>query len=112
MIKRILLPLLILLVGGAIAVALVAKRTTLAPRPTEATPITVRAVEVEPKPVRLRVHAQGTIAPRTESDLVPEVSGNVIWVSPDLVSGGYFETGEPLLRIDDRDYRASAERGS
>jgi RND family efflux transporter MFP subunit len=110
MIKRILVPLLILIVGGAVAVSLVANRRTLEPRPIEATPITVRVVEVEPGPVRLQVHAQGTIAPRTESDLVPEVSGNVIWVSPDLVSGGYFETGEPLIRIDDRDYRASAER--
>jgi RND family efflux transporter MFP subunit len=110
MIKRILVPLLILIAGGAVAVSLVANRRTLEPRPTEAQPITVRVVEVAPGPVRLRVHAQGTIAPRTESDLVPEVSGNVIWVSPDLVSGGFFETGEPLIRIDDRDYRASAAR--
>jgi RND family efflux transporter MFP subunit len=56
------------------------------------------------------VHAQGTVLPRTESQLVPEVSGNVVWVSTSLVPGGYFEAGEALLRIDDRDYRDAVER--
>ena len=53
---------------------------------------------------------QGTVSPRTQADLVPEVSGNVLWVSANLVSGGYFEAGEPLLRIDDRDYRNTVQR--
>jgi RND family efflux transporter MFP subunit len=60
--------------------------------------------------VQLQVHAQGTVTPRTESELVPEVSGNVVWVAEGLVSGGFFEQGDPLLRIDDRDYRAAAAR--
>jgi RND family efflux transporter MFP subunit len=33
----------------------------------------------------------------------------VVWVSPALVSGGFFEEGESLLRIDARDYAASLE---
>ena len=41
---------------------------------------------------------------------VPNVSGNVLWISPNLVAGGYFEAGEPLLRIDERDYRYALER--
>jgi RND family efflux transporter MFP subunit len=56
------------------------------------------------------VRSQGTVAPRTESDLVPEVSGRVTWVSPALVSGGFFSEGEPLLRIDPRDYEAALAR--
>ncbi|MCH2187722.1 efflux RND transporter periplasmic adaptor subunit [Myxococcota bacterium] len=50
------------------------------------------------------------MAPRTESDLIPEVSGRVVWVSPKLVSGGFFDEDEPLLRIDDRDYAAALAR--
>jgi RND family efflux transporter MFP subunit len=56
------------------------------------------------------VRTHGTVAPRTESELIPEVSGSVIWVSAALVSGGFFEEGEPLLRIDPSDYEVALER--
>ncbi len=48
--------------------------------------------------------------PRTESRVVPEVSGQVVWVSPDFVSGGFFEAGAPLLRIDAHDYEQARIR--
>ena len=108
--KKIVLPVGILLVAVAIAAAFITNREQLEPRQAETSQISVRVVEVSPGPVRLRVHAQGTVSPRTESELVPEVSGNVVWISPNLVSGGYFEMGEPLLRIDERDYQASVSR--
>jgi RND family efflux transporter MFP subunit len=69
----------------------------------------VRTVRVEPQPVQFTVRAHGTVVPRTESELVPQVSGEVVWVSPALVSGGFFEAGEPLVRIDRRDYEADLE---
>jgi RND family efflux transporter MFP subunit len=105
-----LLPPLIIVVAIAVAYALIENRRELRPTQPQAVPIAVRVVEVDPGPVQLVVHAQGTVSPRTESELVPEVSGNVTWVSPNLVSGGYFEAEEPLLRIDDRDYRAAVQR--
>jgi len=108
--KKIIIPIMLLLAAVAVGGYLVANQRTLEPRPQVTPPITVRVVKVEPAPVRLQVHAQGTINPRTESDLVPEVSGNVVWMSPSLISGGYFEAGDVLLRIDDRDYRADVAR--
>lgn len=110
MIRRFVLPLGLLVVAVAIAAAFVLNSRPLMPRPPEAPPISVRVVEVEPAPVRLTVHAQGTVSPRTESELVPEVSGNVVWMSPSLVSGGYFEAGDTLLRIDARDYETAVSR--
>ncbi|MCB1120823.1 MAG: efflux RND transporter periplasmic adaptor subunit, partial [Verrucomicrobiae bacterium] len=41
---------------------------------------------------------------RTESNLVAQVRGNVISVSPSFKPGGFFEKGEVLLEIDRRDY--------
>jgi RND family efflux transporter MFP subunit len=79
-------------------------------RPTEAAAPLVRVVEVAFQDVQLEVATQGTVAPRTESDLVPEVSGPVVWVSPSLVSGGFFDAGASLLRIDPRDYEIALER--
>lgn len=108
--KKVLLPLGILLIAVAGAVVFVSNQREFQPRQPESPPLSVRVVEVAPGPVRLSVHAQGTVSPRTESALVPEVSGNVVWVSPNLISGGYFEIGEVLLRIDQRDYQTSVDR--
>jgi len=72
--------------------------------------LAVRVVAADPRPVRLVVRSQGTVAPRTESALIPEVSGPVVWTSPDLVVGGFFRAGDPLLRIDRRDYETARVR--
>lgn len=76
----------------------------------EAVTTTIRIREVEPRTVRLKVRSQGTVEPQTESELIPEVSGKVSWVSPQLVPGGFFEEGDTLLKIDDSDYRSAMER--
>ena len=69
----------------------------------------VRVIRVQPEDFRFQVTAQGTVEPRREGDLVPQVSGEVVWVSPDLVGGGFFEEGDPLVRIERSDYEASLE---
>ena len=108
--RKFVIPLGLLLIAVTVAALFVANQREFEPRQPESPPLTVRVVEVTPGPVRLSVHAQGTVSPRTESELVPEVSGNVVWISPNLISGGYFETGETLLRIDQRDYQAAVDR--
>ena len=64
---------------------------------------TVRTISSEPTTLRYRVRTQGTVAPRTEADLVPEVSGRVVWLSPSFAPGGFFKQGDTLLRIESRD---------
>ena len=48
--------------------------------------------------------------PATESQLIPEVSGKVAWMSPNLVAGGYFDNQEMLIRVDDTDYNTKLNR--
>jgi RND family efflux transporter MFP subunit len=71
---------------------------------------TVRTIPAETTTVRHRVRTQGTVAPRTEADLVPEVSGRVVWLSPSFAPGGFFKQGESLLRIESRDFELAVER--
>ena len=99
-----------LAVATAVTATLLLTRPQLDPSEPEPVAPAVRVMHVNPSRERMVVHAQGTVSPRTEADLVPEVSGNVLWISPNLVAGGYFEAGEPLLRIDERDYRYALER--
>ena len=100
-------PLGILIASGIGAFLLIATAPKVESVPTAKSLPLVRTIQAQPEDVLWTVRSQGTVAPRTESDLIPEVSGRVVWVSPKLVSGGFFEFDEPLLRIDDRDYAAA-----
>jgi len=100
---------------GILAVGLAGMAAIFAMRPrAEAVPRAprtpvVRVMRVDPGPFQFVVHAQGTVVPRREGDLVPQVSGNVEWVSPALASGGFFDADEILLRIDRADYEVALE---
>ena len=60
--------------------------------------------------VRLTVKTQGEARPRTEIDLVPEVGGKIVYVSPNFIEGGIIKKGETLLRIEDSDYKIAVIR--
>lgn len=108
-IAKTVLPGLFVLLGIAGAIAAVkfrGKPETDAPVPQ---PPIVRVQEVRPQSWQFLVRARGTVAPRSEGSVIPQVSGTVVWVSPALVSGGFFELGEPLLRIDSSDYEVNLE---
>jgi len=110
MTKKLLVPALVLVLFGIGAFILVATAPSVENIVPERAISAVRVREVKPQAVRLRVRTQGTVAPRTESAVVPEVSGRVVWVSPALVSGGFFEDEEPLLRIEQRGYQMTVAR--
>ncbi|MFT7221939.1 MAG: RND family efflux transporter MFP subunit [Candidatus Azotimanducaceae bacterium] len=85
-----------------------------APEPEQFEPeeiaTSIRVVEIDSHRVELTVRSQGSVVPHKQSELVPEVDGKVKWMSPNLVAGGYFDKGEVLLRLDDRDYQAKVGR--
>lgn len=62
--------------------------------------------------VQLTVSTQGEARPRTEIDLVPEVGGKIVYVSPNFLEGGIFKKGEVLIRIEDSDYKVAEIRAS
>ena len=108
--KKVVLPLAVLGAAAVVAGILLTTSSPIASRPVEPLVRAVRTVPAEMRSVHLDVRSQGTVSPHAESDLIPRVSGPVVWTSPALVSGGYFTQGEPLLRIDRTDYEAAVER--
>lgn len=102
-------PALILLVVALIVILI----SWMAPQaPKEILDIPLPAIQVQTvqtQPFQFRVDAQGTVVPRREGNLRPQISGEVMWLSPSLVPGGFFEEGETLLRIDPVDYAAHLE---
>ena len=60
--------------------------------------------------VQLKVRTQGEVRPQVEIDLVPEVGGKIVYVSPNFIEGGIFKKGELLLRIEDADFKVAVVR--
>ncbi|MDA9064867.1 hypothetical protein N9K37_05920, partial [Pseudomonadales bacterium] len=107
--KRLILPIVILVFGVGLAVVLLATGPKLTSKPTEVLAPLVRTLPIAMQTVNLSALTHGTVAPRTESELIPEVDGRVIHVNPNLVSGGFFRAGEELLRIEPLDYELALE---
>lgn len=107
--RRVIVPLLILAVGVLGFVTFVATRPQVDRGKSEIVPPLVRTVEVEPQSLRFQVFAHGTVEPLVESELRAEVDGEIVWVSPKLDPGSFFEAGESLVRIDPTDYEHELE---
>jgi multidrug efflux system membrane fusion protein len=76
-------------------------------RPPRPNVPTVEVQEALPTDYRVVVPSRGSVSPRTQSTLIPEVSGRIVEVAPAFRPGGFFEADELLLRIDETDYRQS-----
>jgi RND family efflux transporter MFP subunit len=106
---KVLVPIAILGLGLLAVLAVKMMQSSVESKPAQASARLVSVIEAQPRDIQFSVFAQGTVVPRTESDLIPQVAGEVIWVSPNLVSGGFFEESEPLIRIDPADHRVELE---
>ena len=67
--------------------------------------LTVRTMEVRAASQAIVVKGEGTVKPLKEIDLVPQVGGKVVYITPSLINGGQFKKGTILLGIEPEDYR-------
>ena len=107
---KIILPLLLILLGVA-GFILLGKLKQTPQRQTPLQPgVLVDVIELKAAPHQIRVYATGTVQPARQIALVPEITGKVVWIAPQLVDGGFFQQGETLLKIEPADYRLAVER--
>jgi RND family efflux transporter MFP subunit len=50
------------------------------------------------------------VRPDREIDLVPQVPGTIVWMSPSLEAGGFFEAGQVLARVDPIDFQLAMDQ--
>lgn len=104
---------LMLLILGAAVVGtgiLFSLRQTPTPEPTPIVAPLLNACPVIEEQLQMVVTGYGTVEPRVEVQVVPQVSGRVIHVDPNFVNGGFFRAGELLVRIDPADYELAVEQ--
>ena len=94
------------IVAGSVAVAVFL--VSLAPEPERLEPpsqlpfVTTATVAAGSGPIP--VFGAGTVRPSAEVNIAPQVGGRVVWVDPAFQSGGRFDAGQTLFRIEEEDY--------
>jgi RND family efflux transporter MFP subunit len=103
-------PVLVLAAGFVIIQVLIAAKPEPEKKDEEARPISLYVDEVKSEVVTLSVRTQGEVRPKTEIDLIPQVSGRIVAMSESFNEGAEFTPDSMLLKIDDTDYRLAAIR--
>ena len=98
------IPLLIIVVGIGAGGLLIAFKPQVEKRVSQAKLPVVTIQQVYSQDVRIPVYSRGTIKARTDIMLTSEVQGRVQEISPNFSSGGFFEKGALLLKIDPINY--------
>ena len=101
---QIVLPLVVIGIAGFAAVMMIRSRPPVETQPPVFSPPGVQVHQVALTEEAMGVTSQGTVQPRTESQLVPEIAGRITWVSSSFAEGGFFEEGDVLVKIDPFDY--------
>ena len=96
----------VLLAAVAAAAGIIMSRPTPEQLTVSESTSAIRAMTVAKESLRLSIRSEGTVTPKTQTDLIPEVKGRVTWISSNLVVGGYFQAGDLLVTIDAADYEA------
>ena len=109
-ILKVIIPLLILAIFGGLVMVMQSLSKKPETKKRQRPVFAVLATKAVSDNIRLSVTAQGETRPRTQIDLVPEVAGKIVYVSPKFLSGGSFNKGDVLYRIDPSDYNVGVVR--
>ena len=110
--KELYFPVLIVISGLIIGSLILFTGPSLERRaPPENIPL-IRTITAKSESIRLSSTAFGTVTPRSENELIPEVSGSIVFMSPSLVSGGFFKKDDLLFSIEPLDYEVALEQSS
>ncbi|MBU2916841.1 efflux RND transporter periplasmic adaptor subunit [Psychrosphaera sp. F3M07] len=100
-----------ILIGGIVISQLIISNPPQANRQkaSKAPQMTVEVQTLTPQLYQVKLSSFGTIRPRTESVLVAQASGQINYISDSFRDGGFFEQGDVLLKLDDRDHQADVK---
>lgn len=98
------LPLWIILGSFLITIMLINAKPSYITNIQKFVPPAVETQLVIPQQYQVKIKSQGTVTPRTEIQLMPEVTGKIEKVSPKLQNGAKFEKSDPLIYLEKRDF--------
>ena len=110
--KRVFIPIGILVGCILFAIALVGTPNVVEEAAPEIFPVTVRVAEVRTESVQLQVESQGKVQASRIANVSAPVAGPVQWISPAMEAGGFILQGETLLRLESSDFETAKARST
>jgi RND family efflux transporter MFP subunit len=107
---KLIIPLIIILAGFGIMKILIASRAEPQKEVRKDPGIIAEVMKAEKVDTQVIVHGTGTVEAAEEISIVPQVSGLIVQVAPNLNVGGFFSEGDVLFKIEDTDYRLALDR--
>jgi len=107
---KIIAPILVLAVSIGVVQVLNAAKPAPEKKEESQRLISLYVDEVKSDMVTLSVQTQGEVRPKTEIDLIPQVSGRIVAISGSFAEGAEFAPGTTLIKIDDTDYKLAVIR--
>lgn len=104
---RIAAPLLVLVAGFLMVQGLIAAKPEPEKTDEEVRTVSLYVDAVTSEDVKVAIRTQGEVRPKTEIELIPQVSGRIVAMSENFSDGAQFTPNSMLLKIDDSDYRVA-----
>ena len=107
---KIIAPVMVLVVSIGVVGALSAAKPAPEKKEESQRLVSLYVDEVRSDEVTISVETQGEVRPKTEIDLIPQVSGRIVAISDSFAEGAEFTPGETLIKIDDTNYKLAVIR--
>jgi RND family efflux transporter MFP subunit len=102
----------IVIVGVLIALVFIKLRKPAQREDQEILAPLVKVERLERRDIQMVIQGYGTVGPRVQVEIVPQVSGKIVWVNLQFKAGGFIRRGEQILKIDPRDYDLSVRQAN
>jgi len=70
----------------------------------------VKVKQMNVRDIQMVIRGYGTVKPKVQVEIIPQVSGKVVSVHPRFKAGGFIGANEQLLKIDPRDYELAVQQ--
>lgn len=106
LLRRILIPLIIIAVSVGLAILLVSSKKEPEKKPEPDTRPIVDIISANPSNLSVQLASYGVVSPKYKTQLVTEVQGRLLELADVFVAGGMVKKGQVLARIEPADYQA------
>jgi RND family efflux transporter MFP subunit len=101
---QVLLALGIVIVGVLIALVFIKLRRQPKRKEQDTPAPLVNVEQLNIQDIQMVIRGYGTVSPKVQVEIVPEVPGKIVSVHPQFKAGGLIHAKEQILQIDPRDY--------
>lgn len=109
-VKKFLIPPAVILLGILLMGVLSNARKKPAQIEREFAGVLVEIMEAQSQDKVVTIKSNGTVTPRDEVMIMPQVGGKIVWVNPKLESGGFLNKDEELVHIEKVDYELAVQQ--